>query len=203
MRALMRLRRQGAKCVGPRPGGGQGHPASIEVRLITGRSAPDRARPSPGPRAWRRSRGATTSCDPAIGPARGTGCAARRQSARRAHRASLASDARFAGPGTCSERTDAPNSRPATAPTPPAARPSRTSAGAQCTTAAASTFANTDGTRSAALQPDCTTARRRCDRPCGGSSRVATARSDGSAGTHPGGRSQGSRRPLPNADRGW
>ena len=203
MRALMRLQRYGAKCVGAPPGRGPGCLPAIQARLITGRSGPGRARPWPAPARCCRARCARTNLDRHFAPAGQTDCAGRRQSARRAHQASPSSDARFAERGRCSDCKSAANCRSATAPTPPAARPSRTSAEARCTPAAASTCANTPGRKSAEPQRDCATRRLRRDRPCGDSSRVATARPSGSAGTHPGGRPQGSTRGLQGADRGW
>ena len=203
MRALMRLRRQGAKCVGTPPGRGPGCPAAIQGRRITGRSDPGPARPWPGPVTCCRAGGARTIRDRQFAPTAQTDCAGRRQSARCDRQASPSSAVRFAARSRCSGCKSAANCRSATASAPPAARPSRTSAEARYRPAIASMFANIPGTGSAAPQPDCATRRRRFGRPCGDSNRVATARPGGSADTHLGGRPQGSCRGLPNADRGW
>jgi len=202
MRAAIQLWRQGAKCVGAPPGRGQGCPPTIQTRCITGRSGRGRARPWPGPVPCHRAPGARTFRGQGIAPGEQTYCAGRRQSARCDLQASPSSAARFAEHGKCSGSTDARNSRSATAPIPPAARPSRTSAAARYTKAAASTCANTPGTGSAALQRDCATLHLRRDRPCGGSSHVATVQPICSAGTPLGGRPQGSCPGRANADRG-
>jgi len=202
MTAAIGPARQWANCVGPRPGGGGGCPWAAQVRCITGRSGRGRARPWPDPVTCCAAPGARTFRDRRFAPTRGIGCAGRRRSFRPAHEASPSSAAPFAEHGRCSHSTGAANSRPATAPIPPAARPSRTSAAARYTKAAASTCANTPGTGSAALQRDCATLHLRRDRPCGGSSHVATVQPICSAGTPLGGRPQGSCPGRANADRG-
>ena len=149
MRAAKRAFGQGANGVGVRPGRGSRCAHWVQVRRITGRSGRGPARPWPAPATGARSRGARTMRDRRSARTRGSGCAARRQSTRCAPAARPASAARCGAPGTCSQRSDAPSSHAATAPTPPAARPSRTSAEARCTPAAASTCARRLGTGNA------------------------------------------------------
>ena len=96
---------------------------------------------------------------------------------RRAHRANLASDARFAGGGTYSDRTVAPMHRTAGQQQSPHRLlhgPVVPTPGRDAQRPAANTFANVAGTGSAELRPDCATHCRRGDRPCRGSSRVPT-----------------------------
>jgi hypothetical protein len=203
MTAAIGLRRQRAKCVGTPPGRGLRCPPAIQVRRITGRSTRRPARPSPGPEACCRARGARTIRDLHFAPTEQTDCAGKRQSAHCAREASPSSGARFVERSTCGDSKSERNSRQATAPTPPAARSSRTGAEARYTKAVANTCANIPGTGSAELQWDCATRRQRCDRPCGDSSRVATARPIGSADTHPVDRPRGSCPELPNDHRWW